>query len=124
MRKNAFSFFLIIIIIPILFYLPSLFDCALMNATCIGESKKDCNPSGACWALIYARWEQFIYGFYPISNIWRVNFSLGLLGIGLVFLSILKISIFRRVLFVTGVMISIVYLLYGNLGLSIVPTNL
>ena len=29
---------------------------------------------GACWAIIYARWDQFMYGFYPIEEAWRFNF--------------------------------------------------
>ena len=24
---------------------------------------------GACWAIIYARWDQFMYGLYPIENL-------------------------------------------------------
>ena len=27
---------------------------------------------GACWAIIYARWDQFMYGLYPIEETWRV----------------------------------------------------
>ena len=28
---------------------------------------------GACWAIIFVRFYQFIYGFYPREEVWRVN---------------------------------------------------
>ena len=29
------------------------------------------DATGACWALIHARWNQFIFGFYPQDQYWR-----------------------------------------------------
>ena len=34
---------------------------------------------GACWAIIYARWDQFMYGLYPVEETWRVNLTYALL---------------------------------------------
>ena len=28
---------------------------------------------GACWAIIIVRFYQFMYGFYPSEQVWRVN---------------------------------------------------
>ena len=38
---------------------------------------------GACWAIIYARWDQFMYGFYPVEEVWRVNLTFALLPFAL-----------------------------------------
>lgn len=53
--------------------LPPLLQWAFMDATWTGESRSACNVDGACWAFVTARLDQFIYGFYPESEIWRVN---------------------------------------------------
>lgn len=54
-------------------------DWGVINANLIGESKNDCplnaqgEKTGACWVFVYARFEQFIYGFYPDDQTWRIN---------------------------------------------------
>jgi len=45
------------------------------------------NPDGACWPFITARWEQFLYGFYPRAERWRVNVVLAILAVGIVLLA-------------------------------------
>src|SRR5260370_10514938 len=30
---------------------------------------------GACWPFVWAKWNQFIYGFYPEQERWRVNLT-------------------------------------------------
>ena len=35
--------------------------------------------SGACWAVIKARWHQYIFGFYPMDQYWRPVLTAGLL---------------------------------------------
>ena len=46
-------------------------------------SASDCAPGGACWLFVRARYEQFIFGFYPEAERWRVilSFVLGAAGI-------------------------------------------
>ena len=39
---------------------------------------------GACWAIIYARWDQFMYGFYPVEEAWRVNLIYALLPLAII----------------------------------------
>ena len=41
------------------------------------------DASGACWAIIHARWYQFIYGFYPPELYWRPVLAFGLLFVAL-----------------------------------------
>ncbi len=36
------------------------------------------HPVGACWPFIQAKFSQFIYGFYPDGERWRVNLTFGL----------------------------------------------
>lgn len=97
-------------------------DWAILKATWIGTSKQDCTQ-GACWAMIHARFKQFIYGFYPIELRWRVNLSLILLCLQLVILGLFKIPFLFRILISLFIWIVILYLLYGGFILQIVPTS-
>ena len=42
------------------------------------------NHSGACWSIIIVRFYQFVYGFYPREEVWRVNVVYFLLVVALV----------------------------------------
>lgn len=60
----------------LLFYtLPPLIDWAIISASWGGNDPALCKVegSGACWTFINARLGQFIYGFYPIEQRWRVT---------------------------------------------------
>lgn len=48
-------------------------DWAFINADWIGDDRNACTSSGACWVFVTTRIGQFIYGFYPDSEVWRVN---------------------------------------------------
>ena len=50
---------------------------------------------GACWAIIFARWNQFMYGLYPIEEAWRVNLIYALLPLAIIGILFDKIP-FRR----------------------------
>jgi general L-amino acid transport system permease protein len=84
LRKNCFSslsasLLSLFLIAMLLWFIPPFIDWTFIKATWQGSSKADCKSGGACWAMINARWDLFIYGFYPIDERWRVNLSLGLL---------------------------------------------
>jgi general L-amino acid transport system permease protein len=64
--------------------IPPAFRWALLDADWIGENRQACTGSGACWVFIKARLDQFLYGFYPDTERWRVNAAFGLLVIGAV----------------------------------------
>jgi general L-amino acid transport system permease protein len=38
---------------------------------------------GACWAIVIVRWNQFMYGFYPVAEVWRVNIVFALTPLAL-----------------------------------------
>ena len=49
----------------------------LLDAVFEGSSRKECRAvsNGACWAVIGERFTQFLYGFYPVAERWRVDLS-------------------------------------------------
>ena len=50
----------------------AIVDWAVLQATFVGDSRAACKGSGACWALVTARWGQLFTGFYPEGHRWRV----------------------------------------------------
>ena len=61
--------------------LPPLIQWGLIDADWIGTSRDDCTSDGACWVFIGTRLNQFMYGFYPDAEQWRVNLGLALLAV-------------------------------------------
>ena len=53
----------------------------LIDAVWQGTSRDDClvetvgRPVGACWPFVAAKFAQFMYGFYPADQVWRVNLT-------------------------------------------------
>ena len=56
----------------------SLTECRTIIAANYGP-----DAGGACWAIIHARWYQFIFGFYPPEIYWRPIFAFGLMFIAM-----------------------------------------
>ncbi|NVN86201.1 MAG: amino acid ABC transporter permease [Rhodopseudomonas sp.] len=56
----------------------------LIDAVWTGSSRDAClvgsggHEVGACWPFVQAKFSQFIYGFYPEPERWRVNLTFGL----------------------------------------------
>ncbi len=52
-----------------------LLDWALFSAVWTGENREACavEGAGACWPFVKVKFPQWIYGFYPIDQRWRVN---------------------------------------------------
>ena len=52
-----------------------------IDAVWTGASRVDClpetvgRPVGACWPFIQAKFGQFMFGFYPADERWRVNLT-------------------------------------------------
>jgi len=46
------------------------------RTACLAETVG--HPVGACWPMIQAKFPQYIYGFYPENDRWRVNLTYGL----------------------------------------------
>ena len=84
----------------------------------------DPENGGACWAIIYVRFYQFMYGFYPREEVWRVNLSYIMLAVAVVPLLFDKFPIRKHFLKFTYIFpIIAFFLLNGGLGLESVSTN-
>lgn len=59
----------------------SAFDWAILRADWFGETKEACKSGGACWAIITARWQQMVAGYYPEGHLWRVALAMLLLAV-------------------------------------------
>jgi len=98
---------------------------AVINANFSGTSRADCTAGGACWVFIKARFGQFMYGFYPPAERWRVDLA-ALLLIGTVALSFWR-GLPRRALTVPALwavlLVVDAWLLAGGLGLPLVETR-
>ena len=54
--------------------LPELIKWALLDAVWTGNSPRACEGhDAACWVFIRLRFEQLLYGPYPVSERWRVD---------------------------------------------------
>ncbi|MFK0092339.1 amino acid ABC transporter permease [Pseudomonas sp. NPDC090592] len=77
-RGNLFSSWLNALLTLLALYLiwlivPPLLQWALVDANWEGTTRADCTKSGACWVFIQQRFDQFMYGYYPEAERWRVN---------------------------------------------------
>ena len=72
-RQNLFSSWTNSIITVVLIYflasiIPPMFDWLFFEATWVAEDRTGCTSDGACWAIIGARFYQFMYGFSKSSG--------------------------------------------------------
>jgi general L-amino acid transport system permease protein len=131
LRKNLFSSWGNAFLTAVCFYLlylavPRFIDWALFSANWqVGTSRADCVNPGACWTMTRARFGILMYGFYPVSERWRVDLAFvlqfiaifGLLTEGVPFKKYWAIFLFVVYPFVAFV------LFYGGLGLTVVETH-
>jgi general L-amino acid transport system permease protein len=66
--------------------LSNVLSWAVFRAVWTGDNREACaiDNAGACWPFVKAKFPQWIYGFYPIDQRWRVNICYLLLAGGLV----------------------------------------
>ncbi len=137
MRKNLFSsipntlltlfaFYLIYLIVPG-FLNWSLFDAVwtgtdrLACATTFQGGKLAEDWSGACWPYVGAYLKQFIYGRYPVEELWRANLVFVVFAVGLIPLLMPTVGYKRiNLILMIGVfpVAAFVLLLGGNLSYS------
>lgn len=82
LKKNLFSSWFDSLVTLFFIYLlfqiiPPLLSWTIFDANFIGSSREACTGAGACWVFVKVRFYQFIYGFYPEVDVWRVNICLG-----------------------------------------------
>ncbi|MFD2649818.1 amino acid ABC transporter permease [Devosia albogilva] len=112
----------------LLWAIPPIFNFLLGDAVFPGGTVEDCRVegAGACWAYIHARFNFFIYGFYPIDQYWRPNIVF-VLGAALIIPLLIPSAPFKRInavlFFVVFPVISFYLLSGGVFGLRYVPTE-
>ena len=138
LRANLFSSpaniaLSLICVVFLVWAVPPLVRFLLIDAVWSGADREAClaspalpNP-GACWAFARVWFSYFVYGFYPISERWRVDVFFLALAFGIVWL--LRLSAPLRGLgalyfFIALPLLSFL-LLHGapTLGLVVVPTS-
>jgi len=129
LRANLFSSWLNGVVTLVVLYViwvaaSSLVDWAFINGQLAGDDRFACTGEGACWAWLDQRIQQFLYGFYPDGQTWRVDLAFVLLA------PALAPWLFERVPFARYLRwFSLAYpviatiLLTGGLGLEIVTTD-
>ena len=131
LRENLFSSPLnagltLIALYVLYLVVPPLFDWAFLSSVWSGQSNKDCQGiAGACWAIVPNRFFQFIYGFYPEAERWRVNLTFVLFCLNLLPLLSERVPgrTFAALFIVVGFPVVAYVLLYGAFGLETVPTD-
>ncbi|MCB0415830.1 MAG: amino acid ABC transporter permease [Bdellovibrionales bacterium] len=116
---------LILIYLIFKFFIP-FFNWAIIDASFIGESRSSCHPDGACWVFIAKKINQFIYGFYPEKEIWRLNLVFIGFFLSLVFLKFVKKSLQKSITFFLLLgfpILSFILLRGGFFGLTSVDTS-
>jgi general L-amino acid transport system permease protein len=62
----------------------SVIDWALIRAVWTGEDREACavENAGACWPFVWAKFPQWLFGFYPLEERWRpaLVFIIGVIG--------------------------------------------
>ncbi len=127
LNSNWFNSLLsILIIFSLILSIPPILDWLFFDANFSGETKEECTGDGACWIFIKIWLPRFIYGMYPLTEIWRINTTFVLL-IGLVILLFVSPQKYKKylVIFLLFVFpfIMINLLSGGNFGLKWVETN-
>src|SRR5690606_31158920 len=105
-----------------------LYNFIVGHAVFPGGTVEECRAegAGACWAYIAARFNFFIYGFYPIDQYWRPNIVFAL-GAALILPLLVPSAPFKRInaalFFVIFPVVSFYLLNGGVFGLRQVPTE-
>jgi len=139
--SNWFNSLLTFLVIYLLYLiLPSFFNWTIFSADfiyndfgdriidrtlCTGRVDPE-QGGGACWSIIFVRFYQFVYGFYPREEVWRVNITYFLLVVAILPLLFDKFPQRKYFLYFTIIFPVIAFfLLYSGFGLlNTVRTNM
>ena len=108
-------------------FIDSAINWFVLDAVVDANDKPGCRKQGdgACWAVITRRFDQFIYGFYPIAERWRLDTSFVLLFFAAAPLLYPDIK-FRKILLIFSIIypiLAFVMIKGGFFGLESVETN-
>ncbi len=129
LRKNLFSTWYNSVLTIFFIYLlgkivPPALDWLVISADFYPESRDMCTSGGACWGVITRRIDQYIYGFYPPTEIWRANVFFILLVLALIPLLWDKTPQRKHAIkFSIAFPLIAYWLLLGGLGLPVVATE-
>jgi general L-amino acid transport system permease protein len=108
-------------------FVSAAIDWFILGAVTDAASRTECRASGsgACWAVIAVRADQFTYGFYPAAERWRPNLAFVLLFVALAPI-LFDGTPYRRklIIFSLAYPLIAVWLIHGGFGLKIVETHL
>jgi len=108
----------------ILFWIiPPFLQWAYLDANFAGETKADCTGDGACWVFIKMKMDMFMYGFYPKSQLWRLQSALGLFFVVIAAFKFLNSAKLKFLTFSLYIVISFILVSGGFFGLETVPTD-
>jgi len=125
LKENLFSdvtsSILTIISLYVLYLvLPPLLNWLIFDATWSG-TKEEITGDGARWIFIYEKFNQFIYGFYPEDQYWRPNLILVLFFVSI--FTFRKMPTILKFALIALFPIVSFFLIYGGLGLEVIPTS-
>jgi general L-amino acid transport system permease protein len=106
----------------------SIVSWAIATAVWTGAGREACSApgQGACWPFAIAKFQQWIYGFYPIEERWRVNvvYALGALTLAGLLMPSIPHKVWNAVFFfVVYPIVAYVLLAGGWFGLADVETT-
>jgi general L-amino acid transport system permease protein len=86
LRKNLFNNVVNSVLTIVIAYFAfkgiyHLIDWAILKADWSGSTSDACSREGACWVFIHVRFEQYMFGFYPASQLWRPELFYGSLAV-------------------------------------------
>lgn len=127
-KENLFSSVLnsimtILGILLLALIIPPFIQWAYFDANFAGTTREQCTGTGACWTFIKMKMDMFMYGFYPVEELWRLKTALGL------FIAVVLSFRFIGSLKVKFLLISFYFIVAlllvngGALGLVHVPTE-
>jgi len=110
----------------LVYIFPPFIKWAFIDAVFVAENGSECSRSGACWAFITARFDDFMFGRYPNEERWRVIAGL-LLPLAIIISGLFLSTQKRTAAFFIGVLcfpFSVFFFFYGGFfGLEIVETR-
>jgi len=130
-RTNLFSGWVDSILTLLAFYalyviVPPVVNWVFLDAVFQADSRDQCRElgTGACWAFIGSRFDQFVYGFYPVELRWRVDLAFVLLCVAVLPVLYDKVPQRGRLLMFSMLYPVIAFfLIHGGLGLEIVESS-
>lgn len=126
--SSAFSSALTIVTLWLLYLLISgIADWTVFDSVVSANSRTACRAidSGACWAVVTTRLDQFAYGFYPADARWRPNLAFVLLFVALAPILFFGLPGRRKLIWFSAVYPFLAgWLIHGGFGLPVVETGL